>query len=178
MSGIKIGTEPIVDVDISALAVNVQQNASDVHLMGVKLTAGTEIFDMLIELSGGTWFVQKFEYKGRRFFPVGGRISAYDGKSYGCIELILSDARTLIRFEDVQIQPLFHPDEEHKAIERFADRANDCTGFFSPAIWGALFVVIILLSIMTVGITMMLDIKTMDRFDDPKGKTITINAQE
>lgn len=27
-------------------------------------------------------------------------------------------------------------------------------------------------------LTMIIDIRTMDRFDDPKGKTITISSQE
>ncbi|KOB75241.1 putative vacuolar ATP synthase subunit S1 [Operophtera brumata] len=53
-----------------------------------------------------------------------------------------------------------------------------CVGFFSAPIWSGLFVVFILLSITFYGILMMMDIRTMDRFDDPKGKTITINAGE
>lgn len=31
---------------------------------------------------------------------------------------------------------------------------------------------------MTYGLVFMMDIKTMDRFDDPKGKTITVNVTE
>lgn len=182
LSGITIGTiDPIVEIDATKLTITLNSTTeAETHLLAVNLQDDTtHKFGLLLELSGGTWFVHTFTYNGRRFFPVGGKISAYDGKSYGCIELSLSDARTIIKFENVQIQPLFHPDaENNEKILKFADRANDCIGFFSPAIWGALFVVIILVSIMTVGITMMLDIRTMDRFDDPKGKTITINAQE
>lgn len=56
--------------------------------------------------------------------------------------------------------------------------AYDCVGFTSAPIWSGLFVTFILALIMTFGLTMMMDIKTMDRFDDPKGKTITVNVSE
>lgn len=49
---------------------------------------------------------------------------------------------------------------------------------FSPAIWAGLFITFMLLIILSVGITFIMDIRTMDRFDDPKGKTITINAAD
>lgn len=57
------------------------------------------------------------------------------------------------------------------------DDAYDCVGFTTVPIWSGLFVTLILLLILTFGITMMLDIRTMDRFDDPKGKTITVTAE-
>jgi V-type H+-transporting ATPase S1 subunit len=126
-------------------------------------------------LSGGTWWIPEITYKGSRFHPHSA-VNAYDGDSYGCVDLRLSNAKIDIIIRDIQMQPRF--DTAEPALTIFTDRWNDCTGFFSAAIWGGLFVVIILLSILTCGITAMLDIRTMDRFDDPKGKTITINAQE
>lgn len=54
----------------------------------------------------------------------------------------------------------------------------DCVGFFTAPIWMALFSIIILLIILAYGLWMILSINVMDRFDDSKGKTITINAQE
>lgn len=62
-------------------------------------------------------------------------------------------------------------------MNSFAE-AYDCVGFMTATIWSGIFVTFILALIMTFGLTMMLDIKTMDRFDDPKGKTITINATD
>lgn len=56
--------------------------------------------------------------------------------------------------------------------------AYDCVGFTSIPIWSGLFVTLILAMIMIWGITMILDVRTMDRFDDPKGKTITVTASE
>lgn len=74
-----------------------------------------------------------------------------------------------------QIQPFFEP--KTNTTQAFGDSFN-CIGFFSAPIWASLFVTFILLLITFYGIMMMLDIRTMDRFDDPKGKTITINTAE
>lgn len=62
-------------------------------------------------------------------------------------------------------------------LAKFTD-AYDCVGFTSPAIWAGLFITFLLLSIISTAITYIMDIRTMDRFDDPKGKTITISASE
>ncbi|KAL7289921.1 hypothetical protein TKK_0016308 [Trichogramma kaykai] len=61
---------------------------------------------------------------------------------------------------------------------KFGDDVWDCSGYFSAPIWTGIFVTFILAMIMIWGISMLMDIHTMDRFDDPKGKTITITAQE
>ncbi|KAG8035428.1 hypothetical protein G9C98_006874 [Cotesia typhae] len=61
--------------------------------------------------------------------------------------------------------------------KKFGD-TYDCVGFTSISIWSGIFVTSILALIMIWGLVMMMDIRTMDRFDDSKGKTITISAQE
>lgn len=55
---------------------------------------------------------------------------------------------------------------------------NDCVGFFTLPIWTGIIVTLILVAILTFGILMLMNIQTMDRFDDPKGKTITVNVME
>lgn len=60
---------------------------------------------------------------------------------------------------------------------KFSD-TYDCVGFTSISIWSGIFVTAILGLIMIWGLIMMMDIRTMDRFDDPKGKTITISSQD
>lgn len=72
-----------------------------------------------------------------------------------------------------QVQP-FLPD---KLGLRFGDAA-DTLQYFTPGIWMGIFVMAILSLVFTVGLVMMMDIRTMDRFDDAKGKTITINSAE
>lgn len=79
-----------------------------------------------------------------------------------------------LMLDDMKIQPFF---ETTNTTIEFGDSFN-CVGFFTAPIWAGLFVTFILLAITFYGIMMMMDIRTMDRFDDPKGKTITINAAE
>ncbi|CAH0389577.1 unnamed protein product [Bemisia tabaci] len=57
-------------------------------------------------------------------------------------------------------------------------QAESKVGFFTIPIWTGILVVGMLALIMVWGLIMVLDIKTMDQFDDPKGKTISINASE
>lgn len=59
----------------------------------------------------------------------------------------------------------------------FSD-AYDCVGFTSIPIWTGIFVNVLLISILIWALVMIMDINTMDRFDDPKGKTITISTAE
>ncbi|KAK6177180.1 hypothetical protein SNE40_015336 [Patella caerulea] len=61
--------------------------------------------------------------------------------------------------------------------DQFGD-AWDCVPFFTTAIWMALFYALIFIVILYFGIYMMFNLSTMDRFDDPKGKTITVNASD
>lgn len=56
--------------------------------------------------------------------------------------------------------------------------ADDCTGFFDIGSLAGLFTAIILLAILTMGLFVIANIKTIDRFDDPKGKTISVNVNE
>ncbi|XP_047039158.1 V-type proton ATPase subunit S1 [Helicoverpa zea] len=99
------------------------------------------------------------------------------GFCYRCAQQVTFSTRNetktyTVSFEDLKVQPFF----ETNTTQEFGDAFN-CVGFFSAPIWAGLFVVFILLAITFYGIMMMLDIRTMDRFDDPKGKTITINAE-
>lgn len=55
---------------------------------------------------------------------------------------------------------------------------NDDNKYFTPGIWMGIFVMAILSLVFTLGITMIMDIRTMDRFDDAKGKTINVNVSE
>jgi hypothetical protein len=55
---------------------------------------------------------------------------------------------------------------------------NYCQGFFSNGIWMAISASAILLTILIVGVTLLLQVTTMDRFDDPKGKPLTIAIEK
>jgi len=58
------------------------------------------------------------------------------------------------------------------------DGAWDCVGFFTVPVWMSLITVLIFLIILFWGLWMLSDVKTMDRFDDPKGKSIVIPNTE
>ncbi|CAL8137310.1 unnamed protein product [Orchesella dallaii] len=60
----------------------------------------------------------------------------------------------------------------------FVPETYECVGFFTPGIWSGIFVTIILLWVLTWGLKMIMDVKTMDRFDDPKGKPISFGGND
>lgn len=98
--------------------------------------------------------------------------------SYHCSrEIIFRKNFTTLNITDLQVQvyPVSHEKLDEKKV--FSD-AYDCVGFTTVPIWTGIFVTAILALIMIWALTMIIDIRTMDRFDDPKGKTITISSQE
>lgn len=76
-----------------------------------------------------------------------------------------------LTLENFQAQPYMD------SSAAFSDAYN-CELFFTPPIWSGIFVTSILALIMIWGLVMIMDIRTMDQFDDPKGKTITVNVTE
>ncbi|KAI8427066.1 hypothetical protein MSG28_014705 [Choristoneura fumiferana] len=103
-------------------------------------------------------------------------VNAILGFSYRCAENVtFGNVNHTVVFRDMKIQPFFEAGNTSTRV--FGDSFN-CVGFFSAPIWAGIFVTFVLLLIMAYGVMMMMDIRTMDRFDDPKGKTITINASE
>uniref|UniRef100_A0A3Q0SSJ0 ATPase H+ transporting accessory protein 1b n=1 Tax=Amphilophus citrinellus TaxID=61819 RepID=A0A3Q0SSJ0_AMPCI len=56
--------------------------------------------------------------------------------------------------------------------------ASDCASFFTPAIWMGLLTVLLMLLILVYGLHMIMQVNTMDRFDDPKGPTISVPQTE
>ncbi|KAL6446438.1 hypothetical protein ACFW04_001187 [Cataglyphis niger] len=90
--------------------------------------------------------------------------------SYHCsLDTIFTNDTVRLSIKDMQVQV--------GNTTTFSD-AYDCVGFTSIPIWTGIFVTAILALIMIWALTMIMDIRTMDRFDDPKGKAITISAAE
>lgn len=56
--------------------------------------------------------------------------------------------------------------------------ASDCAAFFTPAIWMGLVTTLVMLLILVYGLHMITQLTTMDRFDDPKGPTISVPQTE
>ncbi|XP_078677400.1 V-type proton ATPase subunit S1-like [Branchiostoma floridae x Branchiostoma belcheri] len=82
-----------------------------------------------------------------------------------------NNTKGVITFQGLQVQPV---DISNGA---FSD-ANECVGFFTAPIWMGLLTSIILTLVLAFGMMMIMSLKTMDRFDDPKGKTITVNVAD
>ncbi|KAJ8396996.1 hypothetical protein AAFF_G00010500 [Aldrovandia affinis] len=80
-------------------------------------------------------------------------------------------AQWRLSFDDLQIQGF------SVAGEDFA-YANDCAGFFTPGIWMGLLTSLLMLLILTYGLHMITQLRTMDRFDDPKGPAISVPQNE
>ncbi|XP_069604027.1 V-type proton ATPase subunit S1 [Ranitomeya imitator] len=76
-----------------------------------------------------------------------------------------------LTINDFQIQAF------NVTVMRFS-YASDCAGFFSPGIWMGLITTLLFVFILTYGLHMVMSLKTMDRFDDPKGPSISVPQNE
>ncbi|XP_030377081.1 V-type proton ATPase subunit S1 [Scaptodrosophila lebanonensis] len=137
-------------------------------------TSGPAITFDIVLTSDGYYNLENLQYNNIVYRTTG--INAPTTFSYFCGNLTLEasdgSANTLT-FSSLQFQAPFNAATPNDFS--FGD-AWHCVGFVTPAILMGLLVVALLLGIMFVGVCWMMDINTMDRFDDPKGKTITINA--
>ena len=57
-------------------------------------------------------------------------------------------------------------------------KVNYCQGFFSSGIWMAITSSLLLTFILAVGVSFLFNVKTMDKFDDPKGKPLNIAIEK
>ncbi|XP_058499619.1 ATPase H+ transporting accessory protein 1a [Solea solea] len=76
-----------------------------------------------------------------------------------------------VSFEDFQIQGFNVSGGEFSY-------ASDCSGFFSPGIWMGLMTSLLMVLVLTYGLHMIMQLHTMDRFDDPKGPAISVPQTE
>ncbi|XP_020511225.2 ATPase H+ transporting accessory protein 1a [Labrus bergylta] len=76
-----------------------------------------------------------------------------------------------VSFEDFQIQGFNVSSSEFSY-------ASDCAGFFSPGIWMGLITSLLMVLVLTYGLHMIMQLRTMDRFDDPKGPAISVPQTE
>lgn len=94
--------------------------------------------------------------------------------SYSCGNYVLQNKNMTepilvkLTFNRFQVQPF-------RVNDKFSE-SFDCVTWFTVPIWMGVFVSLILIVIVNVGVYALSSIHTMDRFDDPKGKTITVAA--
>uniref|UniRef100_A0A182MMC6 V-type proton ATPase subunit S1/VOA1 transmembrane domain-containing protein n=1 Tax=Anopheles culicifacies TaxID=139723 RepID=A0A182MMC6_9DIPT len=158
-------------------AAKIENATTDV--MQVRLTGAGAQVDLFFLLTQGSWEITGVWFDNQEYY-LRNRVHVNQHFSYSCNdwEYYSFDLQKKIVFQEVQLQP-FWPNAEGESVpsDRFGD-AWYCVGFTSGGILSGLFLVLIFIIIGSYGITWMMDIRTMDRFDDPKGKTITVNAAE
>uniref|UniRef100_A0A1A7YVU2 ATPase, H+ transporting, lysosomal accessory protein 1a n=1 Tax=Iconisemion striatum TaxID=60296 RepID=A0A1A7YVU2_9TELE len=76
-----------------------------------------------------------------------------------------------VSFEDFQIQGF-------NVTGGDFSYASDCSGFFSAGIWMGLMTSLLMVLVLTYGLHMIMQLHTMDRFDDPKGPAISVPQTE
>lgn len=108
-------------------------------------------------------------------------ISASDEHSFSCVDLELRSTKPkdqkytlILKLKRLQVQPFKLPDNKKKV---FAD-SYDCSTWFTIPLWIGFLVILFFTTILAFGVYALMDIKTPDRFENPKGKTITITATE
>lgn len=170
----KENTKPTSITITSAEATNIEPDT-----MQIVITVGKYKINLHLSESAGSWAVKQIDVDGEKIYTRA-LIDAPNGFSFMCSSALFFKVSNNSEVDGISIRGLqFQPQFGSGVLplKRFGD-AVDCVGFTSAAIWGGLFITFILLFILTIGITFIMDIRTMDRFDDPKGKTITINAQD
>ncbi len=110
-------------------------------------------------------------------------IEAGNDFSFSCGQLTLRDinitneesldsTKAVLSYNRFQLQPF-----KSKSLKVFAE-SFDCTTFFTIPIWMGLITVLFFVFLLSIGVYCLNQIKTMDRFENPKGKTITVAAAE
>lgn len=162
------------DLTVTAVSANKSTDGKTWAVVEVDISGTGVAIKLELMQAGGNWRLSKITHDSKPYPLIDAGASF--GLSYACTNLTIFHYNNpdVLRFVGFQIQPNFV--EGQKVPYYGLD--NNCTGFFSAAIWGGIFVVLLLGIIMMIGITFIMDINTMDKFDDPKGKTITISATD
>lgn len=167
-------------IKLSVFGTDAKENEVTVHLTGAYTIDLIFQYDPYTEHWGLNSAISKINNKTLSDSRIGTRIGAPRDFSFSCTSsasfYLENDTEVeFVYFQNLQIQFDFNNNGQQSA--KFRD-SYDCTGFTSPAIWAGLFITFLLLFILSTAITYIMDIRTMDRFDDPKGKTITITASD
>uniref|UniRef100_A0A0K8WGH8 V-type proton ATPase subunit S1 n=1 Tax=Bactrocera latifrons TaxID=174628 RepID=A0A0K8WGH8_BACLA len=174
---VTIGSNPTKAITISSMKID-DHNTTD-FTVTLSSSDAADVITFDIELQKGYYYMKQLTYNKDTVFRTND-INAPPAFSYYCGNLtVYSAAGDQLLWNSVQFQAPFGSAVTTVNTNYFEfGESWNCVGFVSHAILAGLFVSAILLAILFVGICWMMDINTMDRFDDPKGKTITINTNE
>ncbi|XP_012257601.1 uncharacterized protein LOC105686914 [Athalia rosae] len=158
-------------------------NATHSYRLDMAFTANGTNIDVNLQLqfsvlSAGYWYLESVGFEGNsttvRLTPAKPIYFPFEFSYHCSLNNIFSSNTTSVNFTDLQVQIFSSTNND---TLKFSD-GYDCVGFTTIPIWSGIFVTAIMALIMIWGLLMILDIRTMDRFDDPKGKTITIATSE
>lgn len=165
-------------------SVNLNTPSSNATSFSVSITTDKNPITFDIQLDSAGYFEMHNLAYGASKFRIQPDVNSPTTFSYFCGNVTFNqygeDAGKNIlslKFNVLQMQAPFNSKTPVNGDFAFGDPWH-CVPFVSIPILAGLFVCAILLAILGVGICWLMDINTMDRFDDPKGKTITINAGE
>ncbi|XP_028850337.1 ATPase H+ transporting accessory protein 1a [Denticeps clupeoides] len=141
-----------------------------------------------------------YKVSARRWFTMDQVVLEYDGQkaTFNASRYVYAPAEYSYRCESVssfryaQLFPHSDKDRANQWRLSFDDfqiqgfnvtgqdfsYASDCASFFTPGIWMGLFTSLLMVLILTYGLHMILQLRTMDRFDDPKGPAISVPQTE
>ncbi|XP_049810064.1 V-type proton ATPase subunit S1-like [Schistocerca nitens] len=166
----EINITDVISITTSTIAGNVMLSVRIKSLSSVSMR-------LTFSKSSGYWSFDKIEVKNDTqnytLLP-SAPITAPLHFSYHCSSNVIftsKDNDASVTFYGLQVEPYV------SSNDTFND-AYDCVPFFSAPIWSGIFITVLLAIVMIWALTMIMDIKTMDQFDNPKGKTITINATD
>jgi len=184
-SNFTLNTEPVVVKSANSTLVLEYTN---IQGEGPQKTLNTATISLtFVKRNTGYWNIEKavMDYSstidGKSYGQTGVTLKSADisspfGFSYHCtpkLALAVNIERTII-FETNGLQ--LEPFKANNA-DSFGDW-YDCQGFFTVAIWAGIFLGLVIAAMLAWAISMLADVKSPDRFDDPKGKTITISATD
>nr|XP_033778662.1 V-type proton ATPase subunit S1 isoform X2 [Geotrypetes seraphini] len=156
---------------------------------GLPVTLTFRMFNRHYPISGRSWFILnrlEVAFNSSTAFFNASQVTAPSSYSFHCgllsnfpghgSILVPNDADSftqlwLVFFEGFQIQGF-------NVTSGNFSYASDCSGFFSAGIWMGLVTTFLLVFILTYGLHMVMSLKTMDRFDDPKGPSISVPLTE
>lgn len=109
-------------------------------------------------------------------------VTAGDTFSFSCSKLELMSHRATIKkprtltlvISRFQLQPFRLTGKQDRVFED----SFDCATWFTIPVWTGFLVILLFTAILSFGVFALLDIKTPDRFENPKGKTITVSATD
>lgn len=180
------GAEASVDVSSSSWSSNDSRLVLKyANVLGSPLTVTFHMTSRRFPVSGRDWFqLSRLELATPSASPTvfnASQVTAPSNYSWRCAHLsslpgfgagLLPHSPSWgVLLQDVQLQGF-------NVLGLQFSYASDCAGFFTPGAWMGLLTALLLGAIFACGLHMLLGLKTMDRFDDPKGATIAVPQGE